>query len=288
MPVYTYTTLDDPSGATSAYGINNTQIVGSYSGTGLHGFVYSGGIFTTLDDSLGTRGTAAFGINGSGQVVGEYIDGSNNFHGFVENADNFTTLNEPQAVGETVAYGINDKGQIVGCYIDSTAARHGFLYNGNSYTVLNDPSGVNFTIARGINNSGQIVGYYNEANGKTNGFLYDGTAYTTIFDPLAVANLIAFGTIPVVCRAALAFGSSRPPPHRRGSGGTAHSMRASAQVTAPGAIASKIVAASTKPNRQNKSTCSRISVPLVQKRKLRLVNRKNRRARLSHCPRHDR
>jgi len=49
----------------------------------------------------------------------------------------------------------------------------------------------------------------------------------------------------------------------RGRAGATHSMRASAQVTAPGAIISMIVAASTRPNRQNRSTCSRISVPLV-------------------------
>jgi hypothetical protein len=40
----------------------------------------------------------------------------------------------------------------------------------------------------------------------------------------------------------------------------AHSMRASAQVTAPGAITSMIVAVSTRPKRQNKSTCSRMSL----------------------------
>jgi hypothetical protein len=34
-----------------------------------------------------------------------------------------------------------------------------------------------------------------------------------------------------------------------------------------------IVAVSTKPNRQNRSTCSRMSVPLVQKQKLGVVNR---------------
>src|SRR5262245_53767461 len=45
-------------------------------------------------------------------------------------------------------------------------------------------------------------------------------------------------------------------------------MRASAQVTAPGAIASMITAVSTRPNRQNRSRCSRMSVPLVQKQKL--------------------
>jgi hypothetical protein len=42
--------------------------------------------------------------------------------------------------------------------------------------------------------------------------------------------------------------------------GAAHSIRASAQVTAPGAITSMIVAVSTRPNRQNRSTCSRMSV----------------------------
>jgi hypothetical protein len=48
------------------------------------------------------------------------------------------------------------------------------------------------------------------------------------------------------------------------SGGAAHSMKASAQVTAPGAVTSIVVAVSTRPNRQNKSTCSRMSVSLVQ------------------------
>jgi len=38
------------------------------------------------------------------------------------------------------------------------------------------------------------------------------------------------------------------------------SMRDSAQVTSSGAINSMIAAMSTRPNRQNRSTCSRISV----------------------------
>src|SRR5215831_9988072 len=40
--------------------------------------------------------------------------------------------------------------------------------------------------------------------------------------------------------------------------GAAHSMRASAQVTASGAITNMIVAVSTTPNRENRSTCSRM------------------------------
>jgi hypothetical protein len=53
----------------------------------------------------------------------------------------------------------------------------------------------------------------------------------------------------------------------------AHSMRDSAQVTAPGAVTSMIVAVSTRANRQNRSTCSRMSGPLVQNQMLRLVDR---------------
>ena len=52
-------------------------------------------------------------------------------------------------------------------------------------------------------------------------------------------------------------------------------MRDSAHVTAPGAVTSMSVAVSTRPNRQNRSTRSRMPVPLVQKRKLRLVKRIN-------------
>ena len=72
MPVYTYTTIDDPSATsqgTTAFGINDAgQIVGS---SGDHGFLLSGGTYTALNDPLGFD-TTAFGINASGQIVGSY------------------------------------------------------------------------------------------------------------------------------------------------------------------------------------------------------------------------
>jgi hypothetical protein len=55
----------------------------------------------------------------------------------------------------------------------------------------------------------------------------------------------------------------KSPRKPEGPAGAAHSMRASAQVTAPGAVTSMIVAVSTRPNRQNRSTCSRMSVPIA-------------------------
>ena len=90
MPIYTYTTFDDPlatGGDTQAWGINDAgQIVGFYedSSLKLHGFLYSNGTYTTLDDpSASANGsTKAFGINATGQMVGDYINASG-FHGFL-------------------------------------------------------------------------------------------------------------------------------------------------------------------------------------------------------------
>jgi probable HAF family extracellular repeat protein len=58
--------------------------VGTYSDANNHnhGFLYSGGVYTTLDDPL-AAGTGAFGINDSGQVVGTYVDGKGIQHGFL-------------------------------------------------------------------------------------------------------------------------------------------------------------------------------------------------------------
>src|SRR5512133_3211041 len=66
MPVYTYTTIDGPLVTTGLVGgINdNGQIVGSYTNnSGGHGFLLSGGTYTTLDDPLGVGSTSAQGIN---------------------------------------------------------------------------------------------------------------------------------------------------------------------------------------------------------------------------------
>jgi probable HAF family extracellular repeat protein len=71
---YTFTTLDVPGGNnTATYGVNDAgQIVGSFasnSGTGVHGFLYSGGVFTQIDVPGGTY-TEAFGINNRWMVSG--------------------------------------------------------------------------------------------------------------------------------------------------------------------------------------------------------------------------
>jgi probable HAF family extracellular repeat protein len=104
MPIYTYITLDDPSAGgfqrgTNAIGINASgQIVGTFTNdSGRHGFLYSGGVYTTLDDpsAFGPNGTVATGINASGQIVGDIYNASNQIEGFLYSGGTYTTLNDP-------------------------------------------------------------------------------------------------------------------------------------------------------------------------------------------------
>ena len=69
---------------TVAQGINDEgQIVGYYrdSGGGYHGFLYSHGTYTNINDPLGTF-TDPTGIDDGGVIVGYYEIGSQNY-GFV-------------------------------------------------------------------------------------------------------------------------------------------------------------------------------------------------------------
>jgi len=164
MPVYIFNALDDPSaltGATQAGGINDTgQIVGGYhSPTGTHGFLLSGGTYTTLDDPSATMATGAGKINNLGQIVGTYSDASGD-HGFFLSGGVYTTLDNPSANFGTVANSMNDADQIVGFYLNITGT-HGFLLSGGTYTRLDDPLAApnNSTFANGITTRARWSGF---------------------------------------------------------------------------------------------------------------------------------
>ncbi|HYZ44075.1 MAG TPA: hypothetical protein VE667_04400, partial [Xanthobacteraceae bacterium] len=142
MPIYKYTTLDDPlatgTAGTNAYDINNAgQIVGEYvDSAGIHGFLLSGGTYTTLNDPLAPKFTEVFGINGAGEIVGDYVT-SGGGGGFLLSGGTYTTLDPPGSVS-TIVEDINNKGQIVGWYFTSSSnyLTHGFirLSDGNYLT----------------------------------------------------------------------------------------------------------------------------------------------------------
>ncbi|MGA3118777.1 MAG: PEP-CTERM sorting domain-containing protein [Syntrophobacteraceae bacterium] len=187
-----FSTLDYPgvtaSGYTEPWGINDKgQVVGIYNLTshgpdGTYGYIYSGGIFTTINFPESTF-TFAYGINDRGQIVG-----FNGEYSFIYSGGVFTTLDDP--LGQvTIARDINSSGQIVGDYID-LEGEHGFIYSGGVFTTLDDPSvtaGM-FTVATGINDRGQVVGYYQDTElspyvPSSYGFIYNKGVFSTLDYP---------------------------------------------------------------------------------------------------------
>jgi probable HAF family extracellular repeat protein len=191
---YNFQTIDDPLGVngTEAVEINaRGQIVGFYTDANnvTHGFLLSGGQYTTLDDpNAGAgafQGTVAEGINARGQIVGVYTDASNVNHGFLLSGGQYTTLDVPNAF-DTEAFGINSSGQIVGEY---DGGAFGFLLSGGQYTTLSDTNGF-FSFANGINASGTIVGAYLAPDFVVHGYVLSGGQYTTLDDPNAGTGLV--------------------------------------------------------------------------------------------------
>ena len=164
-PTYTFSVVDPPASTNGslANSINNAdQIVGRYTGNaGVHGFLYSGGTYTTLDYPLSIS-TYANGINDLGQIVGTYVDASDK-HGFLYSGGAYTTIDAPGNVQFAELYSINDAGQMIGFYQDNIAPYdHSFLYSNGNFTIVNDPA-ARVTIAQDINNAGQIVGWEDKA-----------------------------------------------------------------------------------------------------------------------------
>jgi probable HAF family extracellular repeat protein len=225
-----YSTVDDPLavGLTEAVGINNAgQIVGFYndgSGAG-HGFFDDNGTFTTIDDpnatgtpplcvhgsgttSLPCPMTEPLGINNSGQLAGNYYNGTV-YNGFFDSggigcltAACFTSISDPLGAEGTYVEGVNDAGEMVGVYIDGAGGHHGFLYSGGTFMTIDDPLGTGvtgaspYTVLDGINNLDQIVGFYVNGGG-IGGFSYSGGVYTAIDDPSAIMTNADEGIAPV-------------------------------------------------------------------------------------------
>jgi uncharacterized membrane protein len=82
-----FQTLSFGSGAnTQALGINRAeQVVGAYVDTAgtMHGFLWSKGRLTAIDDPMGARGSLVNGLNDRGQLVGFYVDTAGLTHGFL-------------------------------------------------------------------------------------------------------------------------------------------------------------------------------------------------------------
>jgi hypothetical protein len=182
----TYTTIDFPAANnTEATGIEGNIIVGAYyndlNPASVHGFLYNGTSYTTLNAPLATAGTIPRGIS-AGRIVGSYSDAAGS-HGFLYNGTTYTSFDDPLAlpnqIGENGTYptGI-DGNNIVGYYGNSFGRRHGFLYNGSAFTPLDFPSALE-TSPSAIDGA-NVVGWYMDSTSVFHGFLFNGTTYTTL------------------------------------------------------------------------------------------------------------
>lgn len=194
MPIFTFTTLDDPlaTNGTFATGVNASgQVVGSYNAGGnAHGFLLSGGTYTTFNDPDAAGGdTLPDGINNLGQIAGTF----NNFPvqelGFIKIGNSYPFIVYPLNVNfVTEAHGINSLGEVVGEYVDNAANSHGFVYLrdlGVFATFAPNDASFPSTALNGINENGTLMVGQHGGRGVPEGFLWNGNFFIPLRDPFA-------------------------------------------------------------------------------------------------------
>ena len=175
-----FSTLNLPGGVIPS-ALSGGTYAGSYGDGNFgdrHGFTYTAGTLTTIDDPAGYNTTVG-GIDGS-RVVGSFTTGaltSQTDHGFVFDGASFTQLDYP--LGDpsysTDVNGISGD-NIVGIYSNGTIF-HGFLFDGAHYTTVDDPLGVgdfdngdSTTILSAVSGN-TAVGWYVTADGALHGLM---------------------------------------------------------------------------------------------------------------------
>jgi probable HAF family extracellular repeat protein len=181
---------------------NNGRVVGySVDENGLqtysHAFLYSNGAMTDLGTIPGDIGSAALGINGSGQVVGTVTLPNWHRHAFMSTNGIMADLGTlPGYDWGSEADAINANGQVVGNSEGLNNQFHAFLYADGTMKDLNNliapGSGWTLEYANAINDSGQIVGSMYNANGVEHAFLL-----TPIPEPSALV-LLGIGAISLL------------------------------------------------------------------------------------------
>jgi len=171
----------DEFARSEAFGINDSGTIVGYSNTdgGDSAFMFPpGGTMTPI----GFTGqptfynyTYAWGINASGQMVGEGFNADLQYHGFLQDNANLTDLGIPAGFTTSQALAINNWGQIVGQGKNGAGDGRAVTFiNGVAYdlnTLIPANSGWTLTIARSINDSGYIVGQGISPSGQIHAFL---------------------------------------------------------------------------------------------------------------------
>jgi probable HAF family extracellular repeat protein len=175
-------------GNSSATAINNSGQVVGYSETsaGLdHAFIWTPGggmqdLMTLAGKSCPTCQSSAYGINGTGVIVGQMgANGLGYQWAMVYKDGNIRNLGDLGGSGKSrgsLGYGINKAGQVVGGAYAATGFFHAFLWTASGgMQDLGTLPGSYETVAYGINDSGQVVGDALMSNGNTRAFMWTPT-----------------------------------------------------------------------------------------------------------------
>ncbi len=204
-PTFSYSQIDFPGAkSTSSSGINaRGDIVGSYTDQAnvTHGFLLSGGEFTTIDYP-GAVATQARGINSRGDIVGTHqgpnlaTPGSGgDIHGFLipANASLPEPIDYPGHIN-TITQRITATGQIFGCYHDhdTMGSMHGMTWNDGSFTAL-DGSEDGLNVPASMNNGaaadGEVItGLYTDMMGKSRSYIISGGTFAPCDVPGSIAS----------------------------------------------------------------------------------------------------
>lgn len=171
----TFTTIDDPNGGwTYLTGINDN---GKIVGYGTIAFIYDIQSQTFTNIGIENLYTHPLGINNLDTVVGFVVAGGpHNLHevGFELFANGQTKRIAVPGEMDTDCWGISTSGIIVGFGVTRNYSEFSFISNGDQYRVLSLP-----VIVLGINPQGTaFVGYY-----SAGGFLYQNKILTRLRVP---------------------------------------------------------------------------------------------------------
>src|SRR5713226_6307403 len=135
--------------------------------------------FTAIDFP-GAATTQAWGINLSGDIVGNYVSADKSNHGFLKSRGQYSSIDFPGAA-YTAVNGISPRGDVIGDYaatMTGSGPHHGFVLSGDGAFTSIDYPGATSTVTRGMNSHGDILGSYTLADNVSHNFVMRATPFS--------------------------------------------------------------------------------------------------------------
>jgi hypothetical protein len=168
---------------TQPWDINDSgTIVGRSDG---EGFVFTGGVFSSLVHPDATNGTYISGVANDGTLVGSYwlSDGAGGgaFHGFIYSGGAFTPFDVPGSTGTSIRHVSSNGRYLSGTWSDESSS-FGFAYDLQAVALTTFGASDFSTIVQGVNSLGQVTGSFfrDDSNGGlvVGSFVFDLTTGT--------------------------------------------------------------------------------------------------------------